>query len=106
MLEADILNNSQLAKLIEQANTRSEVVTLTQNGEQKAVLLSMAMFQSLLGISDRSEELSDDQFAAIARQLFASAGCNTREEVMDLISDVKTELSIEQELRLAAQSLL
>ena len=102
-MKAEIFNNPQLTDLIEQAG--SEVITLNQNGEQKAVLLSVAMFQNLLGVCDRwkQEEVSDDQFAVITRQIFDASGYDTREKILDLVHDVKTELLVEREQRLTSR---
>ena len=53
MLEANVLDNQELSGLIQQANSKGEAIALVQEGQQKAVLLSLEMFQYLIGISNR-----------------------------------------------------
>ncbi|MEE3719884.1 hypothetical protein V2H45_24390 [Tumidithrix elongata RA019] len=99
MLEAYVRDNQELSQLIQQANSKREAITLVQAGQQKAVLLSLEMFQKLIGISDRREQLSGEDFAAISRQLFATSGYDSTEKIMQLIQEVKQELSTEREQR-------
>ncbi|MHC5825848.1 MAG: hypothetical protein ACYT04_60860, partial [Nostoc sp.] len=76
MLEANIRDNQELSQLIQQANSKREAIALVQEGQPKAVLLSFAMFQHLIEISDsirvasrrealrrnRREQLSNEGF--------------------------------------------
>lgn len=100
MLEAEIRDNPELCQLIQQANTRQEAITLVQAGKQKAVLLSLEMFQNLIGVSDRREQISSEEFAATSHQLFTASGYDSPEKIMQLIHEVKQELLTEREQRL------
>ena len=100
MLEATIHDNQELSQLIQQANSKREAITLVQEGQQKAVLLSLEMFQDLIGISDRREQISVTGFADTSRQLFTTSGYDSAEKIMQLLHEVKEELAAERELRL------
>ena len=99
MLEATIYNNQELSQLIQQANSKREAITLVQEGQQKAVLLSLEMFQNLIGISDRREKLSVTGFADTSRQLFTTSGYDSPDKIMQLLDEVKEELAVEREIR-------
>jgi PHD/YefM family antitoxin component YafN of YafNO toxin-antitoxin module len=100
MLEANIRNNLELSQLIQQANSKREAISLVQEGQAKVVLLSLSMFQHLIGISDRREQLSNEGFATMSRQLFTKSGYDSDDKIMKLIQDVKQEISTERERRL------
>ncbi len=100
MLEATVRDNQELSQLIQQATFKREAITLVQEGKHKAVLLSLEMFQNLIGICDRREQLSIAGFADISRQLFTTSGYDSAEKIMQLIHEVKEELAVERELRL------
>ncbi len=100
MLEANVRDNQELSQLIQQATTKREAITLVQEGQQKAVLLSLEMFQHLIEISDHREQLSSERFAAMSRQLFVKSGYDSTDKVMELIQEVKQEISTEREQRL------
>ena len=100
MLEATVRDNQELSQLIQQATSKREAITLVQEGQQKAVLLSLEMFQTLIGISDRREQLSNQGFAAMSRQLFTKSGYDSPDKIMQLIQEVKQELATEREQRI------
>ena len=100
MLEANVRDNQELSGLIQQANSKGEAIALVQEGQQKAVLLSLEMFQHLIGISNRREQLSNDGFATMSRQLFTKSGYDSTDKIMELIQDVKQEISTERAQRL------
>jgi len=100
MIEANVQDNQELSQLIQQATSKREAITLVQEGQQKAVLLSLEMFQYLIGISDRREQLSVEEFAAMSRQIFTKSGYDSTEKTMQLIQEVKQELAAEREKRL------
>jgi hypothetical protein len=100
MLEANIHDNQELCQLIQQANSTREAITLVQEGQQKAVLLSLEMLQKLIGIRDRREQISSEEFAATSHQLFTASGYDSPEKIMQLIHEVKQELLTEREQRL------
>jgi len=100
MLEANIHNNQELSQLIQQANSQKEAIALIQEGQQKAVLLSLEMFQSLIGISDRHKRLSNAGFTEMSQQLFTSAGYDSPEKIMQMLYEVKQEIATEREQRL------
>lgn len=100
MLKATVLDNQELSQLIQQATSKREAITLVQEGQQKAVLLSLEMFQALIGISDQRANLSAEGFAAMSRQLFTKSGYESPDKIMQLIQEVKQELATEREHRL------
>jgi PHD/YefM family antitoxin component YafN of YafNO toxin-antitoxin module len=100
MLEANLHNNQELSQLIQQANSQKEAIALIQEGQQKAVLLSLEMFQSLVGISDRHKRLSNAGFTEMSQQLFTSAGYDSPEKIMQMLYEVKQEIATEREQRL------
>jgi PHD/YefM family antitoxin component YafN of YafNO toxin-antitoxin module len=100
MLKANVRDNQELSQLIHQATSKREAIALVQEGQQKAVLLSLEMFQHLIGISDRREQSSSEEFAAMSRQFFDKSGYDSTEKIMELIQEVKQELSTEREQRL------
>lgn len=100
MLEATVRDNQELSQLIQQATSKREAITLVQEGQQKAVLLSLEMFQALIGISDRREQLSNQGFAAMSRQLFTKSGYDSPDKIMQLIQEVKQELAAERKERI------
>ena len=100
MLEATVRDNQELSQLIQQATSKREAITLVQEGQQKAVLLSLEMFQTLIGIRDRREQLSAQGFAAISRQLFTKSGYDSPDKIMQLIQEVKQELATERKERI------
>lgn len=100
MLEANVRDNQELSQLIQRATIKREAIALVQEGQQKAVLLSLEMFQHLIGISERREQLSSEGFASMSRQLFAKSGYDSTDKVMELIQEVKQEILTEREQRL------
>jgi PHD/YefM family antitoxin component YafN of YafNO toxin-antitoxin module len=100
MLEATVRDNQELSQLIQQVTSKREAITLVQEGQQKAVLLSLEMFQALIEISVRREQLSVKGFAAMSRQLFTKSGYDSPEKIIELIQEIKQELSTEREQRL------
>jgi hypothetical protein len=100
MLKANVRDNQELSQLIQQANSKREPIALVQEGQQRAVLLSLEMFQYLIGISDRYEQLSAEGFTAMSRQLFVESGNDSAEKIMELIQEIKLEISTEREQRL------
>jgi PHD/YefM family antitoxin component YafN of YafNO toxin-antitoxin module len=100
MLEATVRDNQELSQLIQQATSKREAITLVQEGQQKAVLLSLEMFQNLIGISDRREQVSAQRFTAMSRQLFTKSGYDSPDKILQLIQDVKQELATEREQRI------
>jgi len=97
MLEATVRDNQELSQLIQQATSKREAITLVQEGQQKAVLLSLEMFQALIGISDRRENLLAKGFTAMSHQLFTKSGYDSPDKIMQLIQEVKQELATERE---------
>ena len=105
MLEANICDNQELSHLIRQATSSREPITLIQEGQQKAVLLSLEMFQYLVGVGNLHEQLLVEEFANISRQSFMKSGYESTEKVMALIQEVKQELLSEREQRLNARKI-
>jgi prevent-host-death family protein len=93
-----------LSHWINQASYGRDCVVITSRGKAKAVLVSVEAFEALIGIQDMgdSERLPADQFRAEFGQALAEAGYRTREEIVELVREVKRELAAErlQEVRL------
>ena len=100
MLEVTVRDNQELSQLIQQATSKREAITLVQEGQQKAVLLSLEMFQALIGIGDQREQLTAQGFTAMSRQLFTKSGYDSPDKIMQLIQEVKQELATEREQRI------
>ena len=92
----------QLSRLVNRAAFGREVVILTSRGQAKAVLLGMDAFQELVGMREYGEWplMPLDAFQRQFRQTLADAGYGTREEIVDLVREVRREMTSEHETKL------
>ncbi len=86
--------SQNLPHWINKVNYGHEAVVLTSSGRPKAMLISIEMFQQLLGIplsSDKELMLPDELSKLISKSLH-DAGYKTKQDVIDLVRDVRREL--------------
>lgn len=85
-----------LSHWINQASYGRECIILTSRGRPKAVLLGMEEFESLLGLPSVSEAMPIERLRTEFRQALAEAGYETRQDILELVDDVKRELAEER----------
>jgi prevent-host-death family protein len=85
----------QLSQVINRATYGREVVVLTSRGRPKAVLVGVEVFQALLGIQPSSQSESVEEFARQFRQALQDTGHSTPDEIIEMVRDVKREISDE-----------
>lgn len=97
----DIGSSSTLAELVNQANAGKGIVTLTEQGKKRAVLLSLETFEYLLGLQQyrQQELLPTHEFQQQFQAALADAGFNSKEKIIALVQDVKREIYQEQQAK-------
>lgn len=87
----------QFSQVINRAAYGHDVVVLTSRGQPKAVLLGLEAFDQLVGMREYANQplMPIDEFQEKFRAALAEAGYDTRQKLLDLVGDVKTELAIE-----------
>lgn len=87
----------QFSQVVNRAAYGRDVVVLTSRGQPKAVLLGLEAFNQLVGMREYTEKplLSLDELQEKFRAALAEAGYDTRQKILDLVHDIKTELAIE-----------
>ena len=87
-----------LSHWVNRAGYSGETVTLTSHGKPKAILIGVEQFKSLLGIDDipEDESASWDELQATFRAAAEEKGIHTREQILDLIQEVKLEIAEEK----------
>ena len=87
----------QFSQVINRAAYGQDVVVLTSRGQPKAVLLGLEAFDQLVGMREYANQtlMPIDEFQEKFRAALAEAGYDTRQKLLDLVGDVKTELAIE-----------
>lgn len=93
----EINTEPPLTELIDRA-TSSEIITLTDDGQEKAVLLSMEAYEHLTSTQSYQHQklMPLDEFRSQFQQALAEAGHNTRSEIIDLVQDIKQEIDAER----------
>jgi prevent-host-death family protein len=78
--KVEIDTESPLFDLVDRAISGQDIITLTNNGQEKAVLLSVEAFEQLIGIqaSRQRDLISIDELRSQFKQALAEAGYNTR----------------------------
>jgi len=91
-------NNPPLAELLAQATSSSNVITLSADGQKRVVLLSLELFEQLVGLKQYSQKelMPANQFQQEFHRALVSAGYDTRQKIIDLVQDVKREIATEQ----------
>lgn len=87
----------QFSQMVNRAAYGRDVVVLTSHGQPKAVLLGLEAFDQLVGMREVAEEPLQplDEFQGKFQAALAEAGYDTRQKILDLVRDIKTELAIE-----------
>lgn len=88
-----------LVELLDRANTRKEIITLTDRGEKSAVLLSLEAFKHLIGSQQYQQRdlMTKSEFQTEFSQALAEAGYDSREKIIDLVREVKLEMCEERQ---------
>lgn len=88
-----------LSHWVNQASYGRECVLLTSRGRVKAVIVSVEAFDSLLGTqtTTRNRPMPVDQLRREFKQALAEAGYHTRQEILDLVQEVKQEIVAERQ---------
>lgn len=91
----------ELAELVNRASASQEIITLTAEGDNSAVLLSRDAFEYLVGLQKyrQRETMPREKFESQFRQALAEAGYDTREKIIDLVREVKKEMYEEHKSR-------
>lgn len=91
-----------LAELVNQAATSSEIITLTEKGKKSAVLLSIEAFEHLIGLwkARQKDLMPADDFERQFHQALVESGYDSREKIIDLVRDVKREMYEERNQRI------
>lgn len=96
-IRVEINTKPPLTELVDRAIS-SEIITLTANGQEKAVLLSVEAFEHLIGTQayQQRELMPLDELRSQFQQALTEAGHNTRSEIIDLVQDIKQEIAAER----------
>jgi prevent-host-death family protein len=87
-----------LSHWVNQASYGRECVMLTSRGHVKAVLIGVEAFEALLGAQTATRQsLPVAQLRHEFKQALAAAGYRTRQEILDLVQEVKAEISAERQ---------
>lgn len=86
-----------LTELVDRAAS-SKVITLTDHGQEKAVLLSIEAFEQLVSIQAyrQRELMSIEELRSHTQQVFGEAGYHTHSDIINLVQDVKQEIVTER----------
>ncbi len=89
----------KLPQLVEKNSEENKVITLTEDGQAKAVLLNWEMFEYLIGIKKylRKELLPLEKLENSMRNSLKEAGYNSPSEIIQLVQDVKKEMANERD---------
>ncbi len=92
-----------LSHWVNQASYGRECVLLTSHGRVKAVIVGVEAFESLLGsqATTHRQRMPVEQLRREFRQALAEAGYQTRQEILDLVQEIKQEILAEQQPLLA-----
>lgn len=87
-----------LSHWINRASYGREVVVVTSRGKPKAVILGVEAFEELVGLHDFAdlELMPLEQFRTEFRQALAESGYQSRDDMIELVREVKQELAAEQ----------
>lgn len=99
MAEISISEASRnLSHWINRASYGRELVVVTSRGKAKAVILGMEAFEALFGMKLLSEEELTPlpQFQNEFRGAMEDAGYKTRQDIIDLVREVRKEIADER----------
>ena len=86
-----------LSHWINRASYGREIVVITSRGRAKAVIVGVDVFEDLIGLGDYADRdlMPVDQLREEFRQALAEANYRTREDIIQLVRDVKSEIAAE-----------
>ena len=86
-----------LSHWINRASYGREVVVVTSRGRAKAVIVGIEAFEEMLGLSEYTEQdlLPLAEFRRAFRHALAESGYHSREDLVELVRDVKQEIVAE-----------
>ncbi len=89
--------SQNLSHWINQASYGRECVIVTSRGRAKAVLLGVEAFEAMINIpaQERAPSRAVEQLRREFRQALSQAGYETRDQIVDLVRQVKRELADE-----------
>lgn len=87
-----------LPELIEQTTSQNEPILLATEGEGRAVLLSLKAFEALIGVRQYSDRapIPLEKLQQEFKQALAIAGYETKEQIVELVQDIKREMADER----------
>jgi prevent-host-death family protein len=90
--------SQNLSHWINQASYGRECIIVTSRGRAKAVLMGVEAFEAMIGVPDQTREptRSIEELRREFRQALAEAGYETRDQVVELVRQVKRELADER----------
>jgi prevent-host-death family protein len=87
-----------LSHWVNQASYGRSCIIVTSRGKPKAVIMGVEAFKTLIGVPDVPEDelMSAEQFRKEFGEALAEAGYRTREEIIELVREVKREIAAER----------
>ncbi|MFZ0547606.1 MAG: type II toxin-antitoxin system Phd/YefM family antitoxin [Candidatus Promineifilaceae bacterium] len=87
-----------LSHWINRASYGRELVLVTSRGKAKAVILGVDAFEALFGMKLLSEEelIPQEQFQKEFRKAMEDAGYETRDDIIELVREVRKEIVSER----------
>jgi prevent-host-death family protein len=88
----------QLSQLVNRAAFGREILVLTSRGQAKAVLIGVDAFRELVGARQyaQRELMPLDTFQHHFREALIEAGYDTREKIVELAREVRSETAAER----------
>ncbi|MBW4676704.1 MAG: hypothetical protein KME52_22640 [Desmonostoc geniculatum HA4340-LM1] len=88
-------HDTNLAELVQQVSASRSAIGLSVDGHQQAAILSLEAFKQLLSRKIYAEhgQLSEPEFHQQLQQALVEEGCDTREQIIDLVREVKREVA-------------
>lgn len=83
-----------LSQLVERATTEREVIILATDQQAKAVLVGLDAFAALVGMREHAHRklMPLENFQHEFRQALVEAGYDSREQIVDLVQEIKQQM--------------
>jgi hypothetical protein len=87
-------NTPSLSTLVDRTVMGQEPILLTTKEDKQAILLSVEIFESLMGLQNYAQcpLMPLNEFQIKFRQDLVDAGYGTKESILNLLNDVKQEI--------------
>jgi hypothetical protein len=87
-------NTPSLSTLVDRTVTSQEPILLTTKEDKQAILLSVEMFELLIGLQNYAQRpfIPLKEFQVKFRQDLVDAGYGNKESILHLLNDVKQEI--------------